>query len=169
MRGRSSKSLRAPYLQQSILNISIGRLTMHAVKYVSVTVALVLGTSALVFAQAGSRRGGGNYNPATEVTFSGIVDEVQRIPAPARGPGGVHLLVRSETVVHEVHLGPAAYLASKHFDFGKGDAITVTGSKVKMGGQDVVIAREIKKGDQVLTLRDARGFPLWSGRARRSS
>jgi hypothetical protein len=60
-------------------------------------------------------------------------------------------------------------VTSKHFDFAKGDAITVTGSKVKMGGQDVVIAREIKKGDQVLTLRDARGFPLWYGRARGSS
>ena len=33
-------------------------------------------------------------------------------------------------------------------------------------GEDVVIAREIKKGDQVLTLRDAKGFPLWSGQGR---
>jgi hypothetical protein len=81
----------------------------------------------------------------------------------------VHLLVRSEAAVQEVHLGPAPYVTSKHFDFTKGDAITVTGSKVKMGGKDVVIAREIKKGGQVLTLRHARGFPLWSGRAGRSS
>jgi hypothetical protein len=37
-----------------------------------------------------------------------------------------------------------------------------------MAGQEVVIAREIKKGDQVLTLRDAKGFPMWSGRGGRS-
>jgi hypothetical protein len=60
-------------------------------------------------------------------------------------------------------------VTSQQFQFAKGDAITVTGSKVRIAGQDVIIAREIKKGDQVLTLRDAKGFPLWSGRGRRSS
>jgi hypothetical protein len=44
----------------------------------------------------------------------------------------------------------------------------VVGSKVTMAGQEVVIAREIKKGDQVLTLRDAKGVPLWAGRGGRS-
>jgi hypothetical protein len=35
---------------------------------------------------------------------------------------------------------------------------------MKRAEQDVIIAREITKGDNVLTLRDAKGFPLWSGR-----
>ena len=47
-------------------------------------------------------------------------------------------------------------------------AISVTGSKVEMGGTEVILAREITKGDQVLTLRDPQGFPLWSGRMQRS-
>jgi hypothetical protein len=50
--------------------------------------------------------------------------------------------------------------------FAKGDTLKVVGSQVTMAGQEVVIAREITKGDQVLTLRDAKGFPLWSGRGR---
>jgi hypothetical protein len=66
----------------------------------------------------------------------------------------------------EVHVGPASFVSSKNITFAKGDALTVVGSKVTMAGQDVVVAREIKKGDQVLTLRDANGFPLWSGRGR---
>jgi hypothetical protein len=93
----------------------------------------------------------------------------QPIPSPAKGPGGVHLIVRADAKVREVHLGPAAHMTSNHFEFRTGDTITVTGSEVKMGERDVIIAREIKKGDHVLTLRDANGVPRWSGRGRRSS
>jgi hypothetical protein len=50
--------------------------------------------------------------------------------------------------------------------FAAGDAITVVGSKLTMGAEEVLIAREIKKGDQALTLRDANGFSLWSGSGR---
>jgi hypothetical protein len=142
---------------------------MRTRTFVSSITLVMLGIAALAFAQRGARRGGGNYNTATEVTFSGTVDEVLHMPAPGKGPGGLHLIVRSEAAAHDVHLGPMAYITSKHFEFAKGDAITVTGSQVSMGGKDVIIARDIKKGDQVLTLRDANGFPLWSGRGRRSS
>lgn len=78
-------------------------------------------------------------------------------------------MLRSEAGVQDVHLGPSAFVSSKKFEFAKGDAITVTGSKVKLAGQDAILAREIKKGSQVLTLRDAKGFPLWAGRGRGSS
>jgi hypothetical protein len=147
---------------------------MKTSKHVVIAIAL-FSLSTKVFAQAGARQdvgrrqGRGNYNPATEVTFNGIVDEVQQIPAPGKGQGGLHLMVRSDGGMQEVHVGPAAYVASKHFELAKGEAIVVTGSKVKLGGQDVILAREIKKGNEVLTLRDPKGFPLWSGRARRSS
>jgi hypothetical protein len=134
----------------------------------AVAAATLLTASTLAWAQAGRGQGGGrNYDTATEVAISGTVDEVRNIPGPAGGPGGLHLMLRSDAGVDEVHLGPAAFVRSKGFEFVKGDAITVTGSKRKVGGQDVVIAREVKKGDKVLTLRDAKGFPLWSGGGRR--
>ena len=98
--------------------------------------------------------------------MAGTIDDVRNVTAPANGLGGLHLTVRGDAGVLDVHLGPASFVKAKHFEFAKGDAITVTGSKVKIGGQDVVIAREVTKGGQVLTLRDAKGFPLWSGRAR---
>lgn len=141
---------------------------MRKLKHVSLTMIVALGVATVVFAQGRARGGGGHYNTATEVTFSGTVDEVKTIPASGTGPGGLHLMVRSDAGAQEVHVGPIAYVTSKHFEFAKGDAITVTGSKVQMGGQDVVIAREIKKGDQVLMLRDAKGFPLWAGRGRQT-
>lgn len=129
--------------------------------------SLVLGLSTTVLAQRGMGRGPMNYDPSTEITISGSVDEVQQMAARGRGMGGIHLTVDTATGKLPVHVGPAAFVSSKNVTFAKGDVLTVVGSKVTMGGQEVVLAREITKGDQVLTLRDAKGFPLWSGRAGR--
>jgi DNA/RNA endonuclease YhcR with UshA esterase domain len=66
-----------------------------------------------------------------------------------------------------VLVGPSSFLQEKNFSFAKGDQIEVTGSKVKYGTSDAIIAREIKKGDKVLTLRNEKGVPEWSmGRQR---
>lgn len=146
---------------------------MTIARHVLFVAAALITMSTLAFAERGQgagkgmRQGGGNYDPATEVTLAGTVDEVTHVPAPASGPGGVHLLVRFETGVLEVDLGPAAFITTRNFEFAKGDAIKVIGSKAQRAGHDVIIAREITKGDKVLTLRDAKGFPLWSRRSGR--
>ena len=119
-----------------------------------------------VYAQGGMRRGGGNYDPSTETTVTGTVESVTNVPSGGRGSGGLHLMLAAADGTIDVHVGPAAFVSSKHVSFAKGDALTVTGSKVTVAGQPALIAREIKKGDQVLTLRDAKGLPLWSGRGR---
>jgi hypothetical protein len=138
---------------------------MKALKLLSVGIVIV-GVAAAAYAQGGMRRGGGNYNPATEATLTGTVDEVKNLPSPGRGGGGLHLVLSTSTGPIDVHVGPASFVSSRNVTFAKGEAVTVVGSKVKIEGQEALIAREIKKGDQVLTLRDAKGFPLWSGRGR---
>ena len=140
---------------------------MRTIKLLSASI-LIAGLTSAAYAQGGMRRGGGNYNPATETTLTGTVDDIKNLPSPGRGGGGLHLIVSTPTGSIEVHVGPASFVSSKNVTFSKGDALTVVGSKVTMAGKEVVIAREIKKGDQVLTLRDPKGFPLWSGRGGRS-
>jgi len=125
-------------------------------------------TSLCISAPLAAQRGGGNYDPATELSFAGTVEEVRTVPAPARGPGGIHLIVRTNEGTDEVHVGPVAFVRSRNFEFAVGDAISVTGSKVEIDGADAILAREITKGGEVLTLRDPQGFPLWSGRMQRS-
>ena len=137
---------------------------MRTLKMLS-AVIIILGVAAAAYAQ-GMRGGGGNYNPATETTLTGTVDEVTNLPSPGKGGGGLHVMLNTGASAIAVHVGPASFVSSKHFTFAKGDTVTVVGSKVTMEGQEVVIAREIKKGEQVLTLRDVKGFPLWSGRGR---
>jgi hypothetical protein len=112
------------------------------------------------------RMGGGNYDPATETTLTGTVEQVLEIPGPSGGPGGLHLMVLSDGALSEIHLGPASYVGSQGFAFTVGDQVTVTGSSVTLGEAVAVIAREVRKGEQVLTLRDERGVPRWSGRGR---
>jgi hypothetical protein len=41
--------------------------------------------------------------------------------------------------------------------------IEVKGSRVTFEGKPALIAAEVRKGDEVLKLRDEAGMPLWSG------
>jgi hypothetical protein len=117
----------------------------------------------LTFGQAGGGRGPGArlYDPSTETTVKGTVDEVLQ-QTGRHGFSGTHLVLKTDSENVTVHVGPSSYISAQGFSFAKGDALAVTGSKVKMGDQDVLLAREIKKNGKVLTLRDAQGFPKWS-------
>jgi hypothetical protein len=46
--------------------------------------------------------------------------------------------------------------------FSKGDDLTLTGSKVKQGEADLVLARELVKGNETFVLRDEKGNPVWT-------
>jgi hypothetical protein len=130
--------------------------------------AMIAGTVPVAYSQMGMGRGRGGrfYNPATETTVKGTVEEVKTMRG-RRGWGGTHLDLKTESGTFDVHLGPSAFIAGKNFKFAKGDQIEVTGSKVKFDGHDEIIAREVKMDGKVLTLRNAQGIPEWSGGRRR--
>ena len=102
------------------------------------------------------------YDASTETKISGAVQEVVQ---PQRGRmNGIHLMVKAESGIIEVHLGPASFIAREGFSFAKGDAVEVIGSKVTINGAEVVIAREVVKDGKTLILRDKTGRPMWAGR-----
>lgn len=105
------------------------------------------------------------YDVKTETTVSGLVQEVREVAGPGRNTG-VHIILKTDGGALEVHVGPGWYLRQQKYELTKGDQIEVTGSKVKLQDIDVLLAREIKKGGNTWTLRDAQGIPLWS-RAKR--
>jgi hypothetical protein len=134
--------------------------------------AFTLAMPAVVQGQARGRgmRGGMamGYDKAKEVTLTGTVIDV--VDQQGMGMGaGLHLMFKSGADTIEVRLGPKAWLDEQHYTFAKGDELTVTGSRqtvhdmATMTDQDTLTAREIKKGDQTMTLRDENGRPLWSG------
>jgi hypothetical protein len=61
-----------------------------------------------------------------------------------------------------VYLCPKSFLDDMGVSFGKGDEIALTGSKIKWGESDLILAREVVKGTDTLVLRDAKGNPVWS-------
>jgi hypothetical protein len=77
-----------------------------------------------------------------------------------------HLVLKTENETVEVHLGPSWFLADQKLVLAAGDAVQVVGSRVTVAGAEAVLAREIRKGDHVITLRDTQGFPKWARRSR---
>lgn len=106
------------------------------------------------------------YDPTTESTVSGIVEEVQEVSG-TRGWHGIHLQLKTSNEVLDVHIGPSWFLEQKKFEIAKGDQVEVTGSRLLLDNVKTLIARTIKKGDSELTLRNRQGIPAWSGGQRR--
>jgi len=138
------------------------------VRVVIVMLAMTGPASIAAFAQGPNQPGGTHprYNPATEVTVQGTIQEVKQFTGP-RGIPGTELILKTDQGTADVRVGPSAFLAQNKFEVAKGDASQVLGSKVQINGWDVLLARELKKGEQTLTLRDAQGFPVWSRRGQR--
>lgn len=135
------------------------RLTVAALFFV------VFGMVLTVMAQGPGTRGMGfgPYNTATETTVTGTVQAVQQHPGQ-RGGMGIHLLLKTKDSTLDVHVGPSWYLDKQGVTFAEGDAVEVTGSLLKTN--DGILAKEIKKGDKTVSLRNATGRPLWAGRNR---
>jgi hypothetical protein len=66
-----------------------------------------------------------------------------------------------------VHLGPGFYIENQDVKLQAKDKVEVKGSRVTFDGKPAIIAAEVKKGDEVLKLRDDAGFPAWIGWRRR--
>jgi hypothetical protein len=124
---------------------------------------LTLGTAA--FGQAGpgmrGRPGPRMYDTKTVETITGEVVSVDRI-TPAKGRvGGIHLMVKTDKEEIPVHLGPQWYVDQQAMKLAVKDRVEVRGSRISLGGKPVIIAAQVKRGDQVLKLRDDAGLPLW--------
>jgi len=65
-----------------------------------------------------------------------------------------------------VFLGPVFYLRREQFPLNVGDTWEVAGYNTILDQKPVLIAREVKRGAQVLRLRDGKGKPLWVGTGR---
>ena len=107
------------------------------------------------------------YDPKSVETISGEVTSVDRI-TPAKGmTGGVHMNVKTDKETVSVHLGPSWYLENQDVKIAAKDKVEVKGSRITFGGKPALIAAEVKKGEEVLKLRDDAGFPVWIAWRRR--
>jgi hypothetical protein len=151
-----------------------------------VGVSLVIAAIAVLFAAVSSNaqrgpgmmwRGSGGWGPGTQYnrmydpktveTISGEVISIDQF-TPAKGMfGGIHMNVKTGKETISVHLGPSFYIENQDVKLEAKDKVEVKGSKITFSGKPAIIASEVKKGDEVLKLRDDAGFPVWSGWRRR--
>jgi hypothetical protein len=107
------------------------------------------------------------YDPKAVETITGEVTSVDRI-TPVKGmSGGIHMNVKTDKEMISVHLGPAWYLENQDVKIEPKDKVEVKGARTTFAGKPAIIAAEVKKGDEVLKLRDDTGFPVWAGWRRR--
>jgi hypothetical protein len=129
-----------------------------------------------VWAQPGMGPGGGQgrgwgagdpysrlYNPKTVETLSGEVVSLEKFTPEKRMSYGVHFTLKTEKETIPVHLGPSWYVEKQAVTIAPGDKVEVKGSRITYEGKPAIIAAEVKKGGQVLKLRDANGVPAWAG------
>ena len=80
----------------------------------------------------------------------------------------VHFLLKTPDDIVAVYLGPAWYLDRQKVKVSAKDQVEVTGSRITLNGSDELIAVEVKKGADVLKLRDISGAASWGRTAVRS-
>jgi hypothetical protein len=154
---------------------------MQATKIGSLMLSMTLCLASGAFAQGGTGRGQGArwggrmYDPKSVETVDGQVLSVEQVHGAGWGQGrgsggagyGVHVLLKSDKEEIAVHVGPGWYLDKHGLKIVAGDRLEVRGSRITFGGKPAIIAAQVKKGDQSLTLRDDNGLPVWRGRGRK--
>jgi hypothetical protein len=99
------------------------------------------------------------YDRATVTDVSGVIAEIRETPA---GPlPGLHLFVRTEKKLVDIYVGPALFVKDFGVTFIRGQEIRATGSRTRSDTGDVVLAREVRRHDVTVYLRDHDGKPLW--------
>ncbi|HLC20957.1 MAG TPA: DNA-binding protein [Candidatus Methylomirabilis sp.] len=108
-------------------------------------------------------RYGRMYNPKTVETINGEVVSVTKM-TPMKGmTAALHLMLKTDKETVSVHLGPWWYLEKQKVKLEPKDTIEVKGSRVTFNEKPAIIAAEVKKGTEVMRLREETGFPVWLG------
>jgi len=122
-------------------------------KTILVAIALVCALPLLA-----EKASGPKYDLSTETKMKGTIEEVK---LPNSGKEIAHLLVKVGADTVDVYLCPKAFLDDMGVSFSKGEELSLTGSKVKQGEAEMLLAREIVKGTDTVVLRDEKGNPVW--------
>jgi len=100
------------------------------------------------------------YDSSAETKMKGVVEEL-KLPPKGSEKEIAHLLVKNDTGTVDVYLCPKSFFDDMGMGFSKGDELSFTGSRVKQDGADLILAREVVKGNDTFVLRDAKGSPVW--------
>lgn len=143
---------------------------------VAISVIAATGLVCVAAARGQGARGSGTrmYDPKTVETVTGTVVKVEHAGGHSgsrgiHGAPGIQLLLQTDKQQIAVRLGPAWYVDKQPLKVAAHDAISVRGSRIVYAGKPAIVAAQVKKGEQVMTLRKDNGVPLWHVHAPRGA
>jgi hypothetical protein len=101
-----------------------------------------------------------DYDLKTETKISGSVTEVIQVP-PGSALEGTQLKIRNYLETAVVYLGPPEFIKIFDFKFHAGEEVEITGSKVKCGTNELILARRVSVGNTLIVFRNEKGTPQW--------
>ena len=103
------------------------------------------------------------YDLQAEMKTKGVIDEVNLLSVGTRKDFTELIIKNGDDKIH-IYVCPKPFEEEMGISFSKGDEISVTGSKVKHEAAEVILARELVRGQDTLLFRDAKGTPVWDAR-----
>jgi hypothetical protein len=133
-------------------------------------IRLYLGSAALAVALLSASLAGAQQNQAavSQASFSYDASHETQIQGTVvsftRGsevvPIGPHATIKTSSGIVDVHLGNADTLKINNVSLAAGDSVKIVGANHNYGNGNVFLARVLQKGNQTVTLRNAKGIPL---------
>jgi hypothetical protein len=106
---------------------------------------------------------GSRYDATKTETVKGQVVAVEKVGGRGNAGSGIGLKLKTTSGELVIHLGPQWYLDRQGgAAIAAGDTVEVTGVKTLRRRGEIFIAAEVRKGTDVLKLRDEHGVPLWA-------
>lgn len=100
------------------------------------------------------------FNPATCITVSGEVSNVEHAYSERGDDYCQHALVSTPAGVITVILAPQEYMEKANLTLTRGDRLTIRGSLITVLDRPFLLATDIT-GDRQMRLRDKQGRPVW--------
>jgi hypothetical protein len=144
--------------------IVAGFVAFSFVVLVSVTLSAQQGSGRMGGRGGVRSEGRGTYDPAQAEITTGEIIAVKDIEFNRGRITGVGAELKTDSQTVLVYLGPHIYVDLQNVRINVGDTVEVKGVNVLLDGQQAVLAGEVRKGDDVLRLRDDNGMPLWAGK-----
>lgn len=101
------------------------------------------------------------YDPGSQTTLQGVIQEVKDYKCPVTGTVGSHISVKGEQEITEVHLAPSKFLKEYEIVLKPGDEVKVVGVKITFEGKPAMLAKSVTVGRETFAFRNDKGKPLW--------
>ena len=100
------------------------------------------------------------YDRGTITDVLGIVSEVRDNDTGTLP--GLHLIIRTDRKRDvDVYVGPDTFVKDFSLSFARGERVQAIGSKIRCENGEVVLARELRRHDITVYVRDPDGNPIW--------